>query len=89
MTKSLVGSRKISKVFSENWKTKLLDRFEAGRDLFYPSPAMIAVEAGVFVASAFVLSFVYVSFLKRMVKTSSEVSKEKEESDKSRKEYQE
>jgi len=50
---------------------------------------MIAVEAGVFVASAFVLSFVYVSFLKRMVKTSSEVSKEKEESDKSRKEYQE
>jgi len=63
--------------------------FEAGRDLFNPSPAMIAVEAGVFVASAFVLSFVYVSFLKRMVKTSSEVSKEKEESDKSRKEYQE
>lgn len=46
---------------------------------------LFAVDIGVFVGSVFVLSFVYVSFLKKMVKTSSEVSKEKEESDKSRK----
>lgn len=52
-----------------------------------PASTMLAVEAGVFVASAFVLSFVYVSFLKRMVKTSSEVSREKDESDKTRKDY--
>ena len=43
---------------------------------------LLAVDIGVFVGSVFVLSFVYVSFLKRMVKTSSEVSKEKEESTK-------
>lgn len=47
---------------------------------------LLAVDIGVFVGSVFVLSFVYVSFLKRMVKTSSEVSKEKEESSKSHKE---
>lgn len=41
---------------------------------------LLAVDIGVFVGSVFVLSFVYVSFLKRMVKTSSDVSKEKEES---------
>ena len=40
---------------------------------------MFAVEAcAIGVASAFVLSFVYVSFLKKMVKTSSEVSRERE-----------
>ena len=48
---------------------------------------MVAVEAGVIVVSAFVLSFVYVSFLKKMVKTSSEVSREQEKSGKKRKEY--
>lgn len=41
---------------------------------------MFAVEAcAIGIASAFVLSFVYVSFLKKMVKTSSEVSKEREQ----------
>lgn len=55
--------------------------------LLYPWLKMLlAVDIGVFVGSVFVLSFVYVSFLKRMVKTSSEVSKEKEESRKSHKE---
>lgn len=41
---------------------------------------LFAVDVGVFVGSVVVLSFVYVSFLKKMVKTSSEVSKEKEKS---------
>ena len=55
---------------------------------FIPLPlTMIAVEAGVIVVSAFVLSFVYVSFLKKMVKTSSEVSREQEKTGKTRKEY--
>lgn len=48
---------------------------------------MVAVEAGVFVASAFVLSFVYVSFLKRMVDNSSKMSREKEESQRLREDY--
>lgn len=41
---------------------------------------LFAVDIGVFVGSVVVLSFVYVSFLKKMVKTSSEVSKEREKS---------
>ena len=47
---------------------------------------LLAVDIGVFVGSVVVLSFVYVSFLKKMMKTSSEVSREKEKSGKSRKE---
>ena len=59
--------------------------FEA--EFISPPLTMVAVEAGVIVVSAFVLSFVYVSFLKKMVKTSSEVSREQEKSGKKRKEY--
>ena len=50
---------------------------------------MFAVEACVIVVSAFALSVVYVSFLKKMVKTSSEVSKEREETGTARIEYTE
>ena len=53
----------------------------------YYVETMVAVEAGVFVASAFVLSFVYVSFLKRMVDNSSKMSREKEESQRLREDY--
>ena len=53
----------------------------------YHFETMVAIEAGVFVASAFVLSFVYVSFLKRMVDNSSKMSREKEESQRLREDY--
>lgn len=59
------------------------EKFTAKFILYPWLKMLLAVDIGVFVGSVFVLSFVYVSFLKRMVKTSSEVSKEKEESSKS------
>lgn len=72
---------------SSEWQAlRRKDRITVFSEEYY-FETMVAIEAGVFVASAFVLSFVYVSFLKRMVDNSSKMSREREESQRLREDY--
>lgn len=70
------GFKKPERRYCSRWRFLLLLRgyTSVGENMLF------AVDIGVFVGSVVVLSFVYVSFLKKMVKKSSEVSKEREKS---------